>query len=950
MQKKIVGFTIEIDGKKELVQTEKVLKLINKQLVVLNKNLAKIDSTAGKGFGRLNNALIKTSSSASQLGDVVNSAFVSFEKGSDIAKGLGSEFKELTTQITKNGKAATKAAKEKKKEVSTDNQRITQLNKLNSLTKEEEAELNKLLIAQAKQRNVQKERLAIAKQQAILETERVGTRKALKAQLALTTIELNKLTEAEQLSTKRGKALTATQLKLNTTLFDLETRGGTFSRRVGEYARGLFDVNKAAKKVTGNIKRLALRLSVGRSVVEGLSNGIRNTVNGLRSLVEEGDGTNEVFNKLEASGEGLQANLKVLGTRFLTTFGGAIAKFIDNVSFAISVVGNAFVSATESSGFFGDVLRFIGDIVSNFPAVWGGAAAAIGEFISRAVNGFKELKLRAELAGSSINKFATGIVGGDTTQIEKNIARINKELEKNIVSAESLGEAYNRGYRETLESQEKFNAQTAIEVESQKKRAKAVAARNKAQEEAAKAEKKRIEDAKKAAEELVKDRSQLLEDIKSEAQARLQIAKDLQDELLDLQIQAIKDGTQRAIEAEKVRFERQKEERKANFKSLQDLAAAQEIEATRLFGERSKQLEALQSQNDSQLLELSKTNNKIAEEEEQVHQNALLLIKRDAAETQSEALREIEERDLKNLLAFQAKEIEAEKQANDEKAALRESVKNETINLVQTAFQAVSDLTQLAFDAENRRLEQSIDARKASVSSLNEELQNATGLQKKFLEQQVKAEEQALEQETKNKEKAQKKQAKTQQAIALGQAVVAAALGIANAFSLPPPASFIAAAATGITTAVQIATIASQKFADGGKVQANGKITQGSNIPTQSNGDNVLAQTNDGQMITVKTNEVILNEEQQRMLGGPSTFSSIGVPGFANGGRVAGRPIAAPAVVSTSNQSDNFIKAMNEQTKATNNRIDNIKVALDVNNFQDFESNEAKMIALTTMS
>ena len=133
-------------------------------------------------------------------------------------------------------------------------------------------------------------------------------------------------------------------------------------------------------------------------------------------------------------------------------------------------------------------------------------------------------------------------------------------------------------------------------------------------------------------------------------------------------------------------------------------------------------------------------------------------------------------------------------------------------------------------------------------------------------------------------------------------------------------------------------------------MQANGKITQSSNIPTQSNGDNVLAQTNDGQMITVKTNEVILNEEQQRMLGGPSTFSSIGVPGFANGGRVAGRPIAAPAVVSTSNQSDNFIKAMNEQTKATNNRIDNIKVALDVNNFQDFESNEAKMIALTTMS
>ena len=948
MQKKIVGFTIEIDGKKELVQTEKVLKLINKQLVILNKNLAKIDATAGKGFGKLNNALIKTTSSASQLGGVVNNAFVAFEKGSDIAKGLGSEFKELNSQITKNGKATTKAAKEKKKEVSTDNQRIAQLNKLNELTKEEEAELNKLLIAQAKQKNVQKERLAIAKQQAILETERVGTRKALKAQLALTTIELNKLTEAEQLGTKRGKALTATQLKLNSTLFDLEKRGGTFSRRVGEYARGLIRVDKAAVAVTKNLKKFAFRLTIGRSIIEGFSNGIRSTVDGLRTLVEEGDGTNEVFNKLEESGEGLQANLKVLGTRFLNTFGGAIAKIIDNVSFAISVVGNAFISASESSGFFGDVLRTIGDLVSNFPAVFGGVAAAIGEFINRAVNGFKELKLNVELASASINKFATGVVGGNTTQIEKNIARINEELRKNIVSAQTLGEAYNKGYNDTLAAQEAFNKQTVIEVENQKRRAKAVEARNKAQEEAAKAEKKRIEDARKAEEELRKDRNELLEDIKAEAQARLGIAKDLQAQLIDLQVEAIKDGTQRAIEAERVRFERQKAERAANFKALQDEVAAQEIETARLFGESSKQLEALQNANDSQLLELSKTNDKIVEAEEQAHQNALLLIKKEAGETQSEALKAIEEKDFENLLAFQAKEIEAEKKANEEKAALRESVKNETINLVQTVAQAIGDIAQLAFDAENRRLDQSIDVRKASVTSLNEELQNATGLQKKFLEQQVKAEKEALDEETKNKEKAQKEQAKTQQTIAIGQAIVAAALGIANAFSLPPPASFIAAAATGIATAVQIATIASQTFAQGGKVEGKGKITQGSNIPTQPNGDNVLAQTNDGQIITVKTNEVILNEEQQRLLGGPSTFSSIGVPGFANGGRVAGRPISAPSIVSTSNQSDKFIKAMNEQTKATNNRIDNIRVALDVNNFQDFESNEAKMIALTT--
>ena len=36
----------------------------------------------------------------------------------------------------------------------------------------------------------------------------------------------------------------------------------------------------------------------------------------------------------------------------------------------------------------------------------------------------------------------------------------------------------------------------------------------------------------------------------------------------------------------------------------------------------------------------------------------------------------------------------------------------------------------------------------------------------------------------------------------------------------------------------------------------------------------------DNRIITAKTGEVILNEQQQAALGGPSTFARIGVPGF----------------------------------------------------------------------
>lgn len=81
--------------------------------------------------------------------------------------------------------------------------------------------------------------------------------------------------------------------------------------------------------------------------------------------------------------------------------------------------------------------------------------------------------------------------------------------------------------------------------------------------------------------------------------------------------------------------------------------------------------------------------------------------------------------------------------------------------------------------------------------------------------------------------------------------------------------------------AVNVSKINAAQFATGGIAgMGNGKITQSGNIPTRPNGDNILA--------TVKTGEVILNEQQQRALGGASTFASIGVPGFANGGTPGG--------------------------------------------------------------
>lgn len=87
--------------------------------------------------------------------------------------------------------------------------------------------------------------------------------------------------------------------------------------------------------------------------------------------------------------------------------------------------------------------------------------------------------------------------------------------------------------------------------------------------------------------------------------------------------------------------------------------------------------------------------------------------------------------------------------------------------------------------------------------------------------------------------------------------------------------------AANIAKVRQIINSQTKGFAEGGRTDVlSGQLigaADGLKI-TRSNGDNRLA--------TVKTGEVILNEHQQNLLGGASTFKSIGVPGFAGGGAV----------------------------------------------------------------
>lgn len=103
-----------------------------------------------------------------------------------------------------------------------------------------------------------------------------------------------------------------------------------------------------------------------------------------------------------------------------------------------------------------------------------------------------------------------------------------------------------------------------------------------------------------------------------------------------------------------------------------------------------------------------------------------------------------------------------------------------------------------------------------------------------------------------------------------------------------------------IRGATGVATIAAQAiagFAGGGDI--SGDVTRGWGIPVRrANGDNVLVQAGD-RWITLKGDEKVLNEQQQReaeRIAGPNIWSNIGLPGynksktgFAGGGRGSGK-------------------------------------------------------------
>lgn len=251
---------------------------------------------------------------------------------------------------------------------------------------------------------------------------------------------------------------------------------------------------------------------------------------------------------------------------------------------------------------------------------------------------------------------------------------------------------------------------------------------------------------------------------------------------------------------------------------------------------------------------------------------------------QNEELTNAQRLTLANELAQKELEIE------DEKIAEKRRKNEELNNFLKASF---SQLAGSFLQIDRNRLQNRLDQEK---TALEEEFEAKIAAAEGDTARQ-----EELKQELEEKKvQADRKAARERKKIARKEAIIQGALSLIEA--VPNPFQMGLAI---LTTATQLAVIASQQFAKGGQVQPNGrgkakvKLSQpgvkisrqqpgmvspsSRNIPRQSNGDDVLA--------TVGVGEVLLNKEQQRrirLFAGRDVFRRAGVPGFNTGGIVGG--------------------------------------------------------------
>lgn len=453
--------------------------------------------------------------------------------------------------------------------------------------------------------------------------------------------------------------------------------------------------------------------------------------------------------------------------------------------------------------------------------------------------------------------------------------------------------------------------------------------------------------------------SQQVKDFDTQAAAAFQAQQEQQFQVLEAgeiehanRVAAIK---KKAADSEAVKqMERLKQALEIQDKAFEDVAIKEDTKLQAKINSVLKSTELTGAEKAELVVRLT-----VEADESQIQQEAIKV--RDSIQLIEERLRELSESDtltgasveefsqlsdqLDQLYNQKAKlereysavvEQESERQRQARLDAQAQSI--ETIGeIVQTADEFLGAMS----EREIARLDEQKEARSKTIEDIEERLQTATGKEKVELQKRLIQEKAALDATETERARVEKQEAKRAKGFAIAQSVINTALAVTKALaSLPPPANFIAAGVALAQGIAQTAIIAAQPAAKGGvmgtgEVQPvegiTGVVRVRQNIPTQRNGDDVLA--------TLKRGEVVLNRRQQKLLGGAPTFRAIRVPGFAEGG-AAGAVISPPDVSGISNaERVKMLEILSAQAQegieATNRRIDRMRtyvVSEDIQN------------------
>ncbi len=414
---------------------------------------------------------------------------------------------------------------------------------------------------------------------------------------------------------------------------------------------------------------------------------------------------------------------------------------------------------------------------------------------------------------------------------------------------------------------------------------------------------------------------------------------------------------------------------------------AQDTEADRL----TKIQQALQDNLQTELIGLemagANTRDKAIEIEESKQQAILENTKLGTAEKER-LIAESEQRIGKIIEDSAKTEIEIEAKKREQMVGLITDYLNTIGQITSDVAGIVAAIGKLETDSFNKE----IDERKSKVQELEQEVEKSHGRQKKALISRLEAEKTALAKAEKEKEETRIKYAKAQKAFAIIMAIVNTALAVISALATAPTiiAGVVFAALAAATGAAQIGIIAAQPLAKGGDlnnirggtIPSEAGIIQGPSHgqggvkfdyqgkPFEAEGGEI--KTNNGNRKYIFTKKVaqdpilraialathnnsghpaaaVVGSYINSFAGGRS-FGAGGSMKLAAGGSldsVTGPALSAPIIVSAG-ADPNVVKliaevnAGNQELKryvdATNTRIDNIRVAVPVDQITDVQT------------